>query len=160
MSAPARVSRFFLDLALFAVPAGAAGLLCWLLTPSFDLQKADRAIEAGIVASLIGSSFTAAFFLVALPRSGHLERLDKANRTMGFTVMIMLPALIGTIQLAVSYFSEVPSIDKARANWLGTCASFLFVSTLLYFLQALVVVLRIVQLQRRAPTGPRRVVTP
>lgn len=150
----ADISRRAVNFLVFAIPALLAYGVFRIVDGTFDVTSEDRTIEAATMAALAGYSFTAAFFLVALPRNGYLARLDAKNLTLGYTSFIAAPALFGVAELGLSYVSALkPAVPTTIGKHLGVAAGYLFFATILYFVVSVVFLLRIVQLHRRTKIG-------
>ena len=147
----ARITEFIASAVFYLFPAAiAVAAYCLaghfgfavtlpIVTSNFDL-------EIAICSSLVGYSFTAGFFLVALPRQGFLERLDKTGKTMPYAIAVLQPSIWGIICL-FSIFSSTKWLTGSLV--IVHLAYFGLFATFISFLWSLFVITRIVAGQRK-----------
>jgi hypothetical protein len=82
----------------------------------------DRSVETVTATTLVGYSFTTVFFLIALPRNGHLEKLDASNLTSWYVLRLGMPAVVGTVQLVFAFLS----VQKQCLTWARPASTWLF----------------------------------
>lgn len=123
---------YFLYLYFFPVQVSAASLT-------------DFSIESAIISAVIGYSFPAAFFLIALPRNGYLAELDRKNFTLPYAIVIASPAMLGILSLL--FFLCYRKIANPE-NWQFHLGYAFFVSSIVNFFWSFFVILKIVSIHR------------
>jgi hypothetical protein len=111
----------------------------------FPINVNDLSIEISIISAVIGYSFPAAFFLIALPRNGYLAELDKKKFTLPYAIVIASPALLGIVSLI--FFLLYRKIVDPK-NWLFHLGYAFFINTIVNFFWSFYVILRIVSIHR------------
>lgn len=140
----AEITNFIGNLVFFVWPF-LVGYFLFLLFPLSTNE--GHGLFGAMLAALTGCSFTAGFFLVALPRTGYLKRLDAKNLTLQYTVAILLPAILAI--LALSFTAVCESTDKFKCHqWVG---DYLIFSAVVYFLWSTFIILKILKNYRSSP---------
>ncbi len=110
---------------------------------TFDITKAT--VRPTIMAALAGYSFTAAFFLIALPRSGYLKTIDKKNLTLKYALTMVIPAITGILNLTLTAIIEQKNIAT-----IASFTDYLFFTTITYFFWSLFILLSILKQYRNS----------
>ncbi len=97
------------------------------------------------MAALAGYSFTATFFLVALPRSGYLKKIDPKNLTLKYAFTMVVPAITGILNLTLTAIIEQKSIAI-----IASFTDYLFFTTIIYFFWSLFILLSILKQYRNS----------
>lgn len=61
----------------------------------------SKDIAATVISAILGYSFTALFFLMALPRTGFIEKIEQDRSLTFYGLIIAMPALTGVFQLVL-----------------------------------------------------------
>lgn len=85
-------------------------------------------VASTTIAAITGYSFTALFFLMALPRTGFIKEIDRNGSLIFYGSIIGFPAIIGTLQLILASIGWFPNI----ALFLFFMASFGFIVSIIF----------------------------
>lgn len=111
---------------------------------SIKVSAETNGVAASISSSWIGYSFAAAFFLIALPRSGLIKKLDRRKLFSRYSIAILLPALAGTLHLlSLIFFKDTPPKTTCPLSL------FLLIMTCFYALWSMLLLVSIIFLKEK-----------
>lgn len=105
-----------------------ASLIFACLCKHFNLALSSE-VASTAIAAITGYSFTALFFLMALPRTGFIKEIDNNGSLIFYGFIIGLPAIIGTLQLILSSIDKFPltSLFLFFMSCIGFVLSIIFI---------------------------------
>lgn len=144
----AKITGAAVSIIFFFWPSAVAWLICRLLREIIIFPDWSKVVPI-LISALIGYAFTATFFLVALPRTGYLEKLDRKDLTRKYAYAISIPAITGILHLIASFLSTHKKGTSAIAADAEMFAAYLFFFSIAQFFWSLFIVFRIVGLSRQ-----------
>jgi len=88
------ITIYFLMIVLFSY-------LGMKLCVHFD-KSLIRDTSTTTISTIIGYSYAVLFFLIALPRTGFIKKIDKNGSVTFYSLIVCSPAITGTVQLMLS----------------------------------------------------------
>jgi hypothetical protein len=125
---------------IFALWPTLISLIFTIILFYFNKLHDNKDIFIGELSAIIGYSATASFFLLALPRNGYLKILDKRKHSLTYTFTLLIPAIIGIIQMFFLYLESMFEYKHIMAF----ISNFLFLSTIIQFFWSLLIIILII----------------
>jgi|GEM_PF-2141791 len=123
-------TNYFLESLVYAtIIVAVSGFLTWIC--GYFNVVFSESVSSNAISAIVGYSFTALFFLMALPRTGFIKKIDDNGSLVFYGFFVGMPTLLGILQFILSAIS----VSSKILLFLFLCTSIWFlVSAIFIFL--------------------------